>query len=224
MTEYRTDEEQAEIIKKWWSENGTSLMATIAIAGAGVFGWNFWQDQKQAEGEAASAIYSQILELSAQQANPDNVQIQNLAEELQTTYSGTSYADFGGLFIARIAAQNGDYEAAAAELKTLIAATGQEPVRYLAQARLAKALIQLDKTDEALAVLPAAPSAAFAPQIEEARGDALYRKGTLADARQAYLKAMEASRALGQMNPVLQEKIDSLAVNEEVAETASEDA
>ncbi|MAQ99442.1 MAG: GTP-binding protein [Oceanospirillaceae bacterium] len=218
MTEYRTDEEQAEIIKKWWSENGTSLLATIAVAAAGVFGWNFWQDHKQAEGEAASAIYSQMLELAAQQQNTDNVQIQNLAEQLQNDFAGSSYADFAGLFIARIAAENGDYEAAAAELTTLAAATDQEPVRYLAQARLAKALVQLDKTQEALDVLPAEPNAAFAPQIEEARGDALYRQGDLADARQAYLKAMEAARALGQMNPALQEKIDSLAV------AAAEDA
>ena len=65
-----------------------------------------------------------------------------------------SYADFAGLFIARIAAENGDYEAAAAELTTLAAATDQEPVRYLAQARLAKALVQLDKTQAEHVQLP----------------------------------------------------------------------
>ena len=224
MTEYRTDEEQAEIIKKWWSENGTSLMATIAVAAAGVFGWNFWQDQKQAEGEAASAIYSQMLELAAQDQSLENIEIQTLAEQLKSDYSGSSYADFGGLFIARIAAEKGDYQAAADELRALAESTDQEPVRYLAQARLAKALIELDKADEALSALPSEPNAAFAPQIEEARGDALYRKGELADARQAYLKAMEAARALGQMNPVLQEKIDSLAVNASADSATAEDA
>ena len=38
MTDLRTDEEQAEIIKKWWSENGTSLVSTVAVAIAGVVG------------------------------------------------------------------------------------------------------------------------------------------------------------------------------------------
>ena len=42
MAELRTEEEQLEAIKRWWKENGTSLIAGVAIAAAGVFGWNAW--------------------------------------------------------------------------------------------------------------------------------------------------------------------------------------
>jgi len=210
MSELRTDEEQAEIIKKWWSENGTGLLATAAVAVAGVTGWNYWQDQKVATGEAASATYSQLVELAAQENQDNATEMQALAEQLKTEFASTAYADFGSLFIARLAAQSGDYEAAAAELKTLITEADSGAVKSLAQARLATVLVQLDRADEALAALPQSADAAFAPQIEEARGDALYRKGQLADAREAYQRAMEAARTLGQTNSTLQRKIDTL--------------
>lgn len=210
MSELRTDEEQAEIIKKWWSENGTSLLTTVAVAVAGVVGWNAWQDNKQATGEAASAVYTQLVELAAQDSDTNSVEMQTLAEQLKGEFADTAYGDFGGLFIARIAAEKGDFDAAAAELKALAEKAANPAVKSLAQARLANVLTEQGKTDEALAALPAKAEAAFAPQIEEARGDALFRKGELADAREAYLRAMEAAQTMGQTNSTLQRKIDSL--------------
>jgi len=210
MSEFRTDEEQAEIIKKWWSENGTGLLATAAVAVAGVVGFNYWQDQKVATGEAASAVYSQLVEMAAQENEANATEMQTLAEQLKGDYADTAYGDFGSLFIARLAAQNGDFDAAAAELQALIKDAESSAVKSIAQARLGAVLVQLDRADEALTVLPETPDAAFAPQIEEVRGDALYRKGELADAREAYLRAMEAARVLGQTNSTLQRKIDTL--------------
>jgi len=210
MSELRTDEEQAELIKKWWSENGSSVVTTVAVAVAGVVGWNFWQDQKQATGEAASATYSQLVQLAAQENDAVQGEMQTLAEQLKSDYADTAYADFGSLFIARLAADNGDYDAAAAELRGLIASADSEAVRQTATARLAAVLIQQDKADEALAVLPETADAAYAPQIEEARGDALYLKGELNNARDAYLRAMDAAQTLGQTNTTLQRKIDTL--------------
>jgi len=210
MSEFRTDEEQAEIIKKWWSENGTGLLATAAVAVAGVVGFNYWQDQKVATGEAASAVYSQLVEMAAQENQANATEMQTLAEQLKGDYADTAYGDFGSLFIARLAAQNGDFDAAAAELQALIKDAESSAVKSIAQARLGAVLVQLDRADEALTVLPETPDAAFAPQIEEVRGDALYRKGELADAREAYLRAMEAARVLGQTNSTLQRKIDTL--------------
>ena len=61
-----------------------------------------------------------------------------------------------------------------------------------------------------MAVLPETADAAYAPQIEEARGDALYLKGELNNARDAYLRAMDAAQTLGQTNTTLQRKIDTL--------------
>ena len=44
MTDFKTDEEKAEELKAWWKENGTSVMAGIALAVAALFGWEYWKN------------------------------------------------------------------------------------------------------------------------------------------------------------------------------------
>jgi predicted negative regulator of RcsB-dependent stress response len=147
MTELRTDEEQAEALKKWWADKGIGVVTSIAVVAAGWFGWGAWQNNQQQTGEAASAVYSQLVELSAQPiASQDAVakaEMQALAEQLKSEYSSTTYADFGSLFIARFAVDAGDYDSAVTELSALIARADEGPIKYTAQARLAAILVSL---------------------------------------------------------------------------------
>ena len=82
---------------------------------------------------------------------------------------------------------------------------------YLAQVRLARVLIQLEKFDEALALVKTTPEASFATQYEETKGDVLFAKGELAQALTAYQAARASATALGINTQVLQRKIDDLA-------------
>ncbi|MAD44153.1 MAG: hypothetical protein CMH98_04035 [Oceanospirillaceae bacterium] len=215
MTDIRTDEEQAEALKKWWSDNGKSLVITVLIAGGGFFGWNSWKENQQATGEAASQVFSQLIEQaaqpSAQQTDAVKEEMEALAQTLKTDYASTTYAQFGSLFLARFAADEGDFAAAETELKALIAEAEEGPVKYTAQSRLANVLIQQEKYDEALALVETVPADAYAPQFNEAKGDALYLKGQLAEARAAYISAQTAAQNLGLNTQGLQRKIDNLA-------------
>ena len=215
MTDIRTDEEQAEALKKWWSDNGKSLVITVLIAGGGFFGWNSWKENQQATGEAASQVFSQLIEQaaqpSAQQTDAVKEEMEALAQTLKTDYASTTYAQFGSLFLARFAADEGDFAAAETELKALIAEAEEGPVKYTAQSRLANVLIQQEKYDEALALVETVPADAYAPQFNEAKGDALYLKGQLAEARAAYISAQTAAQNLGLNTQGLQRKIDYLA-------------
>ncbi|MEL7399685.1 MAG: tetratricopeptide repeat protein, partial [Pseudomonadota bacterium] len=167
--ELRTEEEQVEAIKKWWSENGTSLILSVVVVAGGWFGWNTYQDNVRATGEAASAVYSQLVEKVAQpaaeQSDAVKAEMIDLAEQLKNDYSSTVYSQFGGLFLARFAADNGDFDTAASELEAVIAAAEEGPVKLTAQVRLANILVQLDKNDEALALIPAQPDSAYAAQF-----------------------------------------------------------
>lgn len=215
MTELRTDEEQVEMLKKWWAENGKSLLISVIIVAGGWIGWNTWQNNQKTTGEAASYLFNQLTEKAAQptaqQTDADKAEMQALAEQLKKDYSSTTYAEFGSLFIARFAADAGDFDSAAKELQGLIASADAGPVKYTAQARLANILIQQEKFDEALALVSTVPDAAYAAQFEEAKGDALFRKGELAEARAAYVRAQEAAQNLGLNTQTLQRKIDNLA-------------
>lgn len=222
MNEFRTDEEQAELVKKWWSENGTSLLLSVVVVAGGWFGWNTYQDNVRVTGEAASAVYSQLVEKVAQPAanKTDAVKAEMvaLAEQLKKDYSSTVYSEFGGLFLARFAADAGDFEAAVKELNAVLATAEEGPVKLTAQVRLANILVQLDKNDEALALIPATPDEAYAAQFNEVKGDALFRKGDMAAARAAYTQAKDAAQTAGINTQLIQRKIDSLTATDLVAE------
>lgn len=217
MTDLRTDEEQVELIKNWWQENGKTLLLSVIVVLGGWFGWNTWQSNQQQQAEAASVLYNQLVDAvavpAAQQTEADKANAQALATELKTAYAGSTYADFGSLFLARFAADAGDFEAAAAELRIVATQGKAAAVKYTAQARLAQVLIELEQFDEALALVATVPDPAFAVQFEDAKGDALFRKGDLSQARAAWQRGLEAATELGLNTQQLQRKIDSLAVS-----------
>lgn len=218
MSELRTEEEQVEAIKKWWKENGTTLILSVVIVSSAWFGWNYWQDQQQLTKENASQLYNQLVQAAVQpQTNPDSLKaMKTLAVELKTEYAGSSYADFGALFLARFAVEEGSFDQAVTELKTLIEDSKQEPVKYTAQVRLAQVLMQQEKLDEALAIVSTTPNAAYAAQFEETKGDVLYLKGDYVEAEKAYRVALDAAQNIGLRASSLQRKIDMLASSGEI--------
>ena len=46
MNDFVTDDEQVERIKKWWSDNGSSVIAGLVIGIGGLVGWRYWVDYK----------------------------------------------------------------------------------------------------------------------------------------------------------------------------------
>jgi len=213
--EFRTEEEQVEAIKSWWNENGKSLIVTIAVVLAGYFGWNGYQDNQRAQGEAASSIYQQLVNKAtkplSEQTEADKTEMEVVAAQLKTEFPGSLYAQFGGLYLAKFAIEANNFEAAAAELQALVDAGNKGPVTYLAQVRLARVLIQLEKFDDALALVATTPEASFTAQFEEVKGDVLFAKGDLSAALNAYQTARTSAMALGINTQVLQRKIDDLA-------------
>ena len=56
MDVYTTEEQQIEAIKKWWQTNGNSVLIGIALAIAAVLGYQTWNQNKQANSEAAAVL------------------------------------------------------------------------------------------------------------------------------------------------------------------------
>ena len=213
--EIRTEEEQVEAIKNWWNENGKSLIVTVVVVLGGYFGWNGYQEQQRTQGEAASSVYQQLVNKAtkpvAEQTEADKLELETVAAQLKEEFPGSLYAKFGGLYLAKFAIEANDFEAAAAELQALVDAGDKGPIMYLAQVRLARVFIQLEKLDEALALVETTPEASFTAQYEEAKGDVLFAKGDSTAALTAYQAARASATALGINTQVLQRKIDDLA-------------
>ena len=178
--ELKTDEERAEELKAWWRSNGTSVLAGIAIAIGGVFGWQQWQNYQQNESETASA------QLQAAQAADANkvTALKAVTEE----YGSTPYGALAALSVAAETSQT-DADATIAALKQAMEAKDPN-VADIARLRLARAYIAAGKLGEAETLLDTKMAVAYTSLVEELKGDLFVAKKDLENARIAYDKAI----------------------------------
>ena len=187
---YETDEEQVEAIKKWWKENGRSIVAGVIIGLGGLLGWRGWTTYQENHAMAASEHFSELY--TAVEQNDADVVFKN-SKALQTSYSSTPYAALAALETAKLKAQEGDLDAAKAELNWAIDHSPQETVRDVAKIRLARVLVVQQEYDAALAMLSEQLPPGYTALVEEVRGDAWVAKGEIDKARAAYDRAIVSS-------------------------------
>ncbi len=199
----QTDEEQIETLKNWWGENGTSLMASIAVALIAVFGWEFWQDQKQATMEEASGLYQDLLVAAAGtngvMSSTQRTTANHLAEKLKEDYAGSIYAQFGALYKAKFAVSNNELSRAEQELRWILDGDAAAEMKIQATLRLARVLYAQENYDDALSLLET-DSSGYAASFEEVRGDIYSAQGDLEKANIAYQAALEQGQAIGATN------------------------
>lgn len=207
----RTEEEELTQIKDWWQRNGKPLLTGGVLALAVVFGWQAWQKYQTNQSQGGSLIYQQLLEASlAPTAEPDMAQIAELGNRLKKDYAGTHYAQYGSLFVAKVAVENGKLDDAAAELQSILDKPADTALGELARQRLARVKAAQGKAEEGLKLLEGKAPQAFLASREEVKGDLLVQLGNTDAARTAYENAKAAlpdEAALGS----LQMKLDDLA-------------
>ncbi len=168
-----SDDEKAEALKRWWGENGKSIVGGIVIGLALVFSWRWWLGYQQTQSEMASAEYDRFIAATTQ-GNVDAATAQLTL--LGKDYSTTAYDYFAALEMARLMVEQNNLQAAADHLQTAVAAADQDGLRQLAEIRLARVLMALDRNDEARSIVAANSKGAFAGEFAHISGD-LYRAG-----------------------------------------------
>lgn len=210
-----TDEEQFEAIKKWWDENGKSLMIGVVVALAAVVGWQAWQANMKEKGEAASAIYEDMLEAIMLDSPFETLEPEEkstgrfLANRLKDEHAGSTYAHFAALFMAKLAMDEGDLGAAEQELTWALDNGLDNSLVPMAKIRLARVKLEQDKPEAAKAVLEQVKTGSWRASLEEVRGDVHYAMGEFDLARESYQLALNALED-GQQRPFLQMKLDDL--------------
>jgi predicted negative regulator of RcsB-dependent stress response len=187
VNEYLSEEEKVEALKQWWRENGRSVIAGVVLGAGTIFGWRYWVDHREDRAEAASFAYAQLQTQVESGALADaRIQAQALIDE----YPSTPYAGLAALEAARAAVEQGELEAAVAQLEWARAEARQESLRELARVRLARVLTSLQRYDEALEVLAGELPQAYLGLAAEIRGDIHRARGALEQARAAYDEAL----------------------------------
>ncbi|WP_027962042.1 YfgM family protein [Halomonas halodenitrificans] len=222
MAELRTEEEQVEALKRWWKENGLSLVAGVALAAAGVLGWNTWQSYQENQATAASMRYQQLINLTAGN-DLDASQLpeaRTLVKEIVDEHGETLYADLARLVDARLAVAQDDLAGARDRLQALADTDSSDYVSGLARLRLARLLVADGDADGALSALQNGVPQALAAQRAEVRGDAYHALERRDDAATAWREALQLADTQDQPLYGVQLKLDNLGLEAPGRETS----
>lgn len=220
MSVHLTEEEQLEVLKRWWKDYGKLVIAAVIGAVVLYFAWGAWQDKQRVKAETASAKYESLLKLvNVEQgkimSDADRTTAEHIANELKKDNPDSMYAFSSAFFLAKLAVNSGDLDKAAKELQWILSAKPDVATAQLAQVRLARVLVAKGAYPEALEQIGEEPSKAFASEYAEVRGDILKAQGNRAAALTAYEKALASSDPQEQERAmVLQMKADELKTPE----------
>jgi predicted negative regulator of RcsB-dependent stress response len=206
MSAYQTEEEQVEALKRWWKENGTSIIAGIVIGLGGVFGWQAWGNYQDRVGRDASIAFGQLVD-AEQQGETESASKQ--AELLRLEYESSSYAVFAALIQAKVKLDQGDTAAARSQLEWAMAQSDNPSLKQLAQLNLARMLLSEGDLDGA-AKLADVTSGGFAGDFAQLRGDIAAEQGDKQAALEAYTLAMTQETS---NRNLLQMKLDDLGLD-----------
>jgi predicted negative regulator of RcsB-dependent stress response len=191
MDEFESEDQQIEAIKKWWKENGVSLILGLGIGIAGLLGWREYLAYQTRHAAEASDLYiavqTQVMNDTLDAATAGK------ADLIRVEYSDTPYAALASMAQARIEYENGDVESALTHLRWASENASETDVQHVARLRLARILIAQNNYDEAEAILLTEHPAGFAAGYQELKGDLHVARGEVAQARVAYDKAINAS-------------------------------
>jgi len=191
MEEFESEDQQIEAIKKWWKENGASLLLGLGIGVGALLGWREYLAYQTSHSAEASDLY-QIVQAQVVNNSTNDIDI-NKADILRNDYADTPYAALASMAQAKYEYEKGDAESAIMYLRWASENAAEVDVQHVASLRLARILIAEEKYDEAETILLADHPAGFTAGYEELKGDLYAARGDAAQARVAYDKAINAA-------------------------------
>ncbi|HRX71935.1 MAG: tetratricopeptide repeat protein [Candidatus Competibacteraceae bacterium] len=202
MEQY-TDDERVEDLKKWWSENGLSLMVGIVLGIAAIFGWRYWNSYRDNQAEQASLTYDAFVKAVEK---PDAEQARQRGQGLLAEFPNSAYAALTTLRLAKLAVDDGDNATAIQRLQWVIDHAKLAELQDIARFRLARVLFAVGQLKDAEKQLDNITTSSLTAELEELRGDLYLAGKDVEKARTAYATALAA----GGTNRILQIKLNNL--------------
>ena len=207
MDAYSSETQQIEAIKKWWRENGLSVVLGLTLGVSGIFGWRYWQDVKMEQAEAASVLYSDMI---AAIVNENSTGARDYADRILADYRNTTYGVFALLALARLAVADDDLEAAETHLRQALKQNKDNSFSHVIRMRLIRVLISQDKLGEASSLINRQETGEFASGYNELMGDISALQGDIESARDSYQQAINKGRSAGRDISTLELKLNNI--------------
>jgi len=176
LDELLDEHEQSERVLAWLRRNGGSMLGGILLGLALIGGWKWWEQRQAGQQAAVADRFQQSLDaINAGDATaPAKV-------------NALPQGEYRALAALNLAKAGGGRKEWAADMATLKSVQSEDPVLgEIVHGGLANVLVDAKKADEALRVLGTAQG----PAAMEARGDAQFALGQLAEARTSYSQAL----------------------------------
>ena len=186
MSDYLTDEEQVDRLKKLWKDYGLTVVAALVIGIGAIVGWDYYKVYDANKAQAAADVYNSYLEASAL-GEPTAIFI----EELESEFGSSVYFAFTLLREAKSAMDAGNFPDAHESLSKAYDVTEGTPIADLVALRKAKVEFELGEHDTVLATLQAIETSGYRWQALMMKGDVHFQADDLDSARDAYQSAKE---------------------------------
>lgn len=208
MTGYMTEEEQLQLIRKWWQRNGSYVTLLISIILIGIAGYRYmlWHQSKLIQ--QSSVSYEHMM---AAFSNHDIKSVRSYANELINNNSNTVYADVAHMTLAKIYVDKNKLKEAKLELKQISNRGNMSALKQVVTIRLARILAAEHSYGQALDELSTVTDSAYTPVINELKGDIYGDTGKYQEAINAYKLAINEIKNNGIGNLFLEMKSNELA-------------
>ena len=186
MSDYLTDEEQLDKLKKWWEDNGLMLVGAVVVSVAGVIGWNWYGERRDAAIASSSDLYVDYL-------RAEGTERETIEATLASEHPDSVYRVFVLLRNARAEVESENPEAGVETLREALSLADDDKLADVIRIRIARLEQELDRSDAALAMLGQVRSAGLRSHVQELKGDIHMARGERALAHEAYSAALEGA-------------------------------
>lgn len=190
--------------RAWWKENGSSIIAGIAIGVVMVVGYNYWQTYQENRANEVAQLYETFV-----QASDDEAALNALVD----ANANSTYAQLARMTAARKAVDEKQYDRAVALFEEVLASGIDSGMKAVAALRLSTVYLSQNKPDEAIQLLDSQAKSELPLQqarVAEIKADAYLQKGDQAQARALYQSSIDALTAAGQPSTLVQLKLDNI--------------
>ena len=202
---YDSDEEQVEALKKWWKDNGQSIVVGIVLGLGAVFGWQAWTQHQDQVASQASLRYEKMA-VAIQAGNIESALKQG--EKIVAEWPESSYAALASLDMAKIKLSQGDSDAVKKHYEWVLNNAKDPSLKQLARLRMARILLSANNIEGAEVLAAKADKDSYAGEFAALRGDIAKAKKDYAAARTAYMEALNGNVGNSRL---IQMKLDDLA-------------
>lgn len=213
--DFETEEQQIDAIKKWFKEYGTTIVVGLVLGLVGIFGYRYFNEQRELGLEETSDAYESVLSILNEQQ--DNEKFLAEASIFNINHKNTIYSNLLSLQLTKLAVNANDLGTASQHLRDILNNPQDVTIEHIARIRLARIMLAQGDSDNALALIAESVGDEFRGSYEMLRGDIWLVKGDRSKARQAY-EAAKTKAIDGPINPNLEMLLSELADESTVAE------